>query len=38
MAKIMQELYSTSSARYSGNEDFEQMSAWYVLSAVDFIG
>ncbi|MDP4238422.1 MAG: GH92 family glycosyl hydrolase [Bacteroidota bacterium] len=35
-AKIMQELYSTSSAGYSGNEDCGQMSAWYVLSAMGF--
>lgn len=35
-AKIMNELYSTSSAGYSGNEDCGQMSAWYVLSAMGF--
>jgi predicted alpha-1,2-mannosidase len=34
--KIMQELYSTSSAGYAGNEDCGQMSAWYVLSAMGF--
>lgn len=34
--KIMQKLYSTSSAGYAGNEDCGQMSAWYVLSAMGF--
>jgi putative alpha-1,2-mannosidase len=36
VAKIMNELYSTSSAGYSGNEDCGQMSAWYVFSAMGF--
>lgn len=35
-AKIMRELYTTTSAGYAGNEDCGQMSAWYVLSALGF--
>lgn len=33
-AKIMNELYNTSSSGYAGNDDCGQMSAWYVLSAM----
>jgi len=35
-AKIMKELYTTSMAGYSGNEDCGQMSAWYIFSALGF--
>lgn len=36
VAKILKELYNTSSSGYAGNEDCGQMSAWYVLSAMGF--
>jgi predicted alpha-1,2-mannosidase len=36
VAKIMSELYNTSSSGYAGNEDCGQMSAWYVFSAMGF--
>lgn len=35
-AKIMKELYNTTSAGYAGNEDCGQMSSWYVFSALGF--
>ncbi len=35
-AKVMNELYNTSSSGYAGNEDCGQMSAWYVFSAIGF--
>jgi predicted alpha-1,2-mannosidase len=36
VAKILNELYNTSSSGYAGNEDCGQMSAWYVFSAMGF--
>lgn len=35
-AKVMNELYNTSSSGYAGNEDCGEMSAWYVFSALGF--
>ena len=35
-AKIMNELYNTSSSGYAGNEDCGQMSSWYIFSAMGF--
>jgi len=36
VSKILNELYTTSSSGYSGNEDCGQMSSWYIFSAIGF--
>jgi predicted alpha-1,2-mannosidase len=36
VAKVLNELYNTTSSGYAGNEDCGQMSAWYVFSAMGF--
>lgn len=36
VTKIMNELYTTTSSGYSGNEDCGQMSAWYIFSSIGF--
>ena len=35
-SKVIQELYTTTSSGYAGNEDCGQMSSWYVFSALGF--
>lgn len=36
VTKVMNELYSTNSSGYSGNEDCGQMSSWYIFSSMGF--
>ena len=36
VTKVMNELYTTNSSGYSGNEDCGQMSAWYIFSSMGF--
>lgn len=36
VTKVMNELYTTDSSGYSGNEDCGQMSSWYIFSSMGF--
>ena len=36
VARIMDEMYNTSTSGYAGNDDCGEMSAWYVFSAMGF--
>lgn len=36
VARIMNEMYDTTSAGYAGNDDCGEMSAWYIFSALGF--